>query len=381
MDQLVGRRRFLRAGAGIAAGLALGLATPLARVAAQASTPGAQGAVPSGPPVDPGLLRILTSPDHWDPGVLRSLAADRGVTVRVTPLTDDAGAFTDVSRGDLVADVITGEGGWIAAYHAAGLIEPLDLSRIEVAQELYPVARTMDLLQTPEGMLGYPWSWSPLQIVYDPTRVASAPDSWAVLLDPRHRGRIVIEEQRMDLTLCAAKAIGAQDPLDMTDAELAAATDWLTQLQPNIGRIVHHRGGVIDALATGECALAISSLGAPDLVKDAGGPEVVAFVPKEGTIGSIEAEMVSAGAANLDRVPAYLDAAASASASASAFLSDGRPLFNELARRLLVDSGHGDRVRRYLYDRPEVALEMTLSGPGARPDAYLAAADVVLGDR
>jgi spermidine/putrescine-binding protein len=381
MDQLVGRRRFLRAGAGVAAGFAMGLSTPLARVAAQAPTSEAPGAGSSGSPIAPGLLRILTSPDHWDPGVLRSLAADRGVTVRVTPLTDDASAFTDVGRGEVVADVITGEGGWIAAYHAAGLTQPLDLSRIDVAQELFPLARTMDLLLTPEGMLGYPWSWSPLQVVYDPARVDSAPDSWEVLVDPRHRGRVVIEEQRMDLVLCAARAVGAQDPLAMTDAELAAATDWLTQLRPNIGRIVHHRGGVIDALATGECALAISSLGAPDLVKDAGGPEVVAFVPKEGTIGSIEAEMVSAGSANLDRVPAYLDAEASAEASAAAFLSDGRPLFNELARRLLVDSGHGDRVRRYLYDRPEVALEMTLSGPGARPDAYLAAASVILGDR
>jgi spermidine/putrescine-binding protein len=217
--------------------------------------------------------------------------------------------------------------------------------------------------------------------VYDPARVASAPDSWQVLIDPRYRGRIVIETQQMDLVLCAAVAVGAADPLAMTDAELAATTDWLTQLAPNIRRVVRQRSGTIDALASGECLMAISSLGAPDLVKSAGGPEVVAFVPKEGTIGSIEAEMSVTGAANVARVPAYLDAAASAEASAAAFLSDGRPLFNERAFQLLVDAGHGDGARRYLYDRPEVALEMTLTGPGARPASYLAAAQVVFGDR
>jgi spermidine/putrescine-binding protein len=377
MDRAFGRRRFLRAGAGAA----LGLASPWVRVAAQSATPNASGAAASGPPVPPGQLWLSTSPDHWDPDVRRSLAAEAGVAVRVVPLIDDATGFADVSSGSVSPDIVSGDGLWIPAYHAAGLTQPIDLTGLSVAQELYAVARTMDLLQTPEGLLGYPWSWSPLQIVYDPARVASAPDSWQVLVDPRYRGRIVIEAQQMDLVLCAATAIGAADPLAMTDAELAAATDWLTQLSPNIRRIVRQRSGAIDALASGECLMAISSLGAPDLVKTAGGPEVVAFVPKEGTIGSIEAEMTVVGAANAARVPTYLDAAASAEASAAAFLSDGRPLFNERAYRLLVDAGHGDRAKRYLYDRPEVALEMTLTGPGARPDAYLAAAQVVFGDR
>ncbi len=120
------------------------------------------------------------------------------------------------------------------AYHAAGLTDLIDLSEIAVASELYPIARTMDLVATPDGLLAYPWSWSPLQIVYDPARVGHAIGSWDVLVDPRSRGRIVIEAQQMDLVLCAARAIGARDPLDMTDAELAKVTDWLTRLKPNV---------------------------------------------------------------------------------------------------------------------------------------------------
>jgi spermidine/putrescine-binding protein len=376
-DHLFGRRRFLRVGAGIG----VALVAPWTRAAAQGTGPAASGALPSGSPVPPGQLRLLTSPDHWDPAVLLSLAAHQGIDVRITPLTDDAAAFAAVSSGAVDTDMVSGDGLWIPAYHAAGSTEPIDLAEISVAAELYSVARTMELLETPDGMLGYPWSWSPLQVVYDPARVANAPDSWDVLVDPASRGRVVIEEQRMDLVLCAGRATGARDPLDMTDAELAAATDWLTRLKPNIRRITRHRGDTIAALTSGECTMAISSLGAPDLVKDAGGPEMVAFVPKEGTIGSIEAEMVRTNAPNAVRVPAYLDAAASAEASAAAFLHDGRPLFNERAYRLLVDAGQGARADRYLYDRPEFALEMTLTGPGARPDAYLAAAQVVFGDQ
>lgn len=377
MASRFGRRRFLAAGASAVAAAA----APRIRAAAQAPGDGATGPKLSGASVPPGELWLLTSPDHWDPGVLSALAADAGIDVRVTPLTDDASAYAAVRDGSTLGDLVTGDGGWVHAYDEAGLIDAIDLSLVGVADELYPEARTLDLVQTPGGVLGYPWSWSPFQVAYNPARVTKAPDSWDVLLDVRSRGRVVIETQRMDLVLCAARAIGAVDPLDMTDAELASTVDWLTRLRPNIRRIVRQRSDAIDALASGECSLAITSLGAPDLVKDAGGPDLVAFVPNEGTIGSIEVEMMLAGAPNAARVPAYLDAAASAEASAAAFLRDGRPLFNERAYQLLVDAGHGARADRYLYDRPEVALDMTLTGPSTRPEAYLAAADIVFADR
>jgi len=216
--------------------------------------------------------------------------------------------------------------------------------------------------------------------VCDPARLSAIPDSWDVLVDPRNRKRVVIDAQRLDLVLCAARATGAADPHAMTDAELAAATDWLTRLRPNVRRIVRSRADVVDLLASGECTLAVASLGVPDLVRDAGGPEVVAFVPREGTIGSLEAEVALREAPNAVRIPPWLDAAGAAEVAAESFLRDGRPLFNERALRLLVDAGHGDRARRYLYDRPETVLDLVLTGPGERPADSLAAWAAALGE-
>jgi spermidine/putrescine-binding protein len=194
-----------------------------------------------------------------------------------------------------------------------------------------------------------------------------------VLVDPRNRGRVVIDAQRLDLVLCAARATGAADPLAMSDAELATATEWLTRLRPNVRYLAQSRAEVVERLTSGECTLAIAPLGVPDLVRDAGGPELVAFVPREGTIGSLEAELAVRDAPNADRIPAWLDAAGAAEVAAASFLRDGRPLFNERALGLLTDAGHGERARRYLYDRPETVLDLVLTGPGERPDAYLAA--------
>ena len=349
---------------------------PGARAGAAAPTGGIgiPGASPSPIPAPPGELRLLTSPDHWDPGVIRTLGAQDGIEVRVDPLWDDAEAHRTVLAGEAAADLVTADGGWVTRYRSDDLIEPLDPDRLTVTRELYPMALELELLTSEDGtLLGFPWSWSPLQVVCDPARLTAIPDSWDVLVDPRNRGRVVIDTQRLDLVLCAARAIGAADPLAMTDDELATATDWLARLRPNIRHIVRRSSDVVEHLASGECTLAISSLGVPDLVRAAGGPEVVAFVPREGTIGSLEVEVVRRDAPNAARIPAWLDAAGAAEAAAAAFLTDGRPLFNEDALRLLTDAGHGDLARRYLYDRPETVLDLTLTGPGERPDAYLAA--------
>ena len=371
-----GRREFLRLAAGTTAALAL----PASRVAATTPSTATPRPSASPAPVPPGELRLLTSPDHWDPGVIRALGADDGIHVRVTPLRDDAEAHRQVMAGEVAPDLVTADGGWVTRYRSDELVSPIDIDQLEVASELFPMALELELLSSDEGILGFPWSWSPLQVVCDPARLAAIPDSWDVLVDPRHRGRVVIDTQRLDLVLCAARATGAADPLAMTDAELATATDWLTRLRPNVRHIARARSEVVELLASGECTLAISSLGMPDMVRAAGGPELVAFVPREGTVGSLETELVMRGGPDAVRVPAWLDAAAAAEVAAESFLRDGRPLFNETALRLLTDAGHGDLARRYLYDRPETVLDLVLTGPGERPADYLAAWTAAFGE-
>ena len=128
-----------------------------------------------------------------------------------------------------------------------------------------------------------------------------------------------------------------------------------------------------------EAWIGTSNLGMPDRVKDAGGPEIRAIVPKEGSVGFIDGEMTVKGGANIARVAPYLEFAATAEWCAQNFLDWGRPLWNEKAYQVLVDMGEGDRADRYLYNKPEVALQMTLKGPGGRVTDYLDTFNSVFG--
>ena len=61
------------------------------------------------------------------------------------------------------------------------------------------------------------------------------------------------------------------------------------------------------------------------------------------------------------------------------FITNGRPLFNEKAYKILVNQGHGDRARRQYYNKPENALKMTIKGPAGDEQAYVDAFNEVFG--
>lgn len=381
------RRQFLRLSAGASAGAFLaacgssGGSTP-APAASSSSAPGAASSAPgaaTSPAPQGGTLNFLTWSDHWSKDELAGVQQSTGITVNITELADNIDGFNKLSqvRGQL--DLVSGDALWVPKYYDAGLIEAIDINSFQVAQQLYSIARQFDFWTKPEGYLAYPWGWSPIQIVYNPKYVSPAPDGWDALIDPKYKGRVVMENQPTDIMLFAGIATGAKDIYNMTDAELATAKDWLKQLKPNVLKLVQQNNETIQSLASEEAWLSTQNLGAPDRVKNAGGPEVMAIIPKEGTTGFIDGEMTVKGGQNQALVKPYLEAGAQAEYVAQNFIDNGRPLWNEKAYQLLVDSGKKDLADRYLYNQPELALKMRLKGPAGNTDAYISAFNEVFG--
>jgi spermidine/putrescine-binding protein len=274
---------------------------------------------------------------------------------------------------------VSGDALWVPKYYDAGLIEAVDINSFEVGKQLYSMARTFDFWTKSDGYLAYPWGWSPIQIAYNPVNVTSGATSWSLLIDPKYKAKVVMENQPTDIVLFAGIATGAKDIYNMTDAELATCKAWLEKLKPNVLKLVQQNNETITALATGEAWIGLQNLGAPDRVKDAGGPEVIAFVPDEGTTGFIDGEMTVKEGANKALVKPYIEAGAQAEFVAQNFLDNGRPLFNEAAYKLLVDGGNKDKADRYLYNQPEQSLKMRLKGPAGNVDAYIQTFNSVFG--
>jgi spermidine/putrescine-binding protein len=360
------RRRFLQASAGTAAAAALGGLTAATRVVAQ-----------EGPT---GVFNWLTWADHYYPEQLDEIQADIGISPSITELADNADGFTKLLevRGQL--DMISGDALWNPRYYQEGLIDAFDINELEVAQHLYPLAREFDIWTVPEGYIGFPFGWSPVQVYYNPKYVDPAPDSWEVFLDPKYQGRVVLENQPVEVTAYMAKYTGAVDPYNMTADELARAKEAMQLLRPNVLVLTQQAQETWRLLATEEAWIATANLGADEVVKsELGGPDLEVFTPKEGTIGWMDAEMIVRDGFNSELVLPFLERSNQPEYIAENFIRYGRPLFNETAYKLLVDAGHQERADRYLFNQPETVLTMTMKGPGESTQGAIEAFNEVFG--
>ncbi len=348
------RRRFLQATAGVGGVVAFG------GLAAACSTGGGGTAAPAAT----GTFNWMTWSDHYYEEQLAEIAA-KDIKTSITELADNADGYTKVKEVGGQLDMISGDALWVPKYYEDGLIEAWDINELDVSKHLYSIAKEFDIWSTADGYLGFPFAWSPVQLYYDPAHVSPEPDSWEVLLDPKYKGHIVVENQPVEVVAYMAKLAGAKDPYNMTADELAQAKDLLARLKPNLLKLAQQATETVSSLVNGEAWIATGNLGTEERVKEAGGPELKLFTPKEGTIGWMDAEMFVKGGKNAGVLRPYLELAEQPEYIAENFIRYGRPLFNEGAYKVLVDSGHKDRADRFLFNKPETVLTMTLKGPGS----------------
>jgi spermidine/putrescine-binding protein len=383
------RRQFLRGAA--AAGVAVGLggiaaacstastSSPSTSAAAGASGVAASAAPASAGPGPTGTFNWMTWVDHYYPEELAAIAASKGISVNLTELADNADGFTKLKEVGGQLDMISGDALWVPHYFEAGLIEAFDINSLEVSKQLYSIARDFAIWKKPEGYLGYPFGWSPVQIYYDPAKVKPDPDSWQVLLDPKYVKRVVVENQPVEVMAYMGKAAGVKDPYNMSPEDIAKAKDLATKLKPNLLKFSQQNTDTIAALISGEAWIATGNLGTETRVKQAGGPELKVFTPKEGTIGWMDAEMTVKGGKNTQLIRPYLETANVAEYIAANFMINQRPLFNEAAYKLLINQGQKDLADRFLYNKPETVLTMTLKGPGLSTQGAINAFNEVFG--
>ena len=373
-DSIMTRRDALRAGA-----LGLGaLSLAACGSSSSASSSGTSATSAAANTKTPVTLNMLTWNDHYDPqNQLPAIKEQTGITVNATLGSDDAGMFVKAQQSGQF-DIVSADALWVPYYYQHGLTEPFDIESIPVSQQLYSVSRDFSIWQNTAGYLGYPRAWSQLRLYYNPKYVSPAPTSWDVLLDPKYHGKFVRENQPTDIVAEAGLATGAKDPYNMTAAELSRATDFLKQAKPAFLTLVSQNTGVVQALTNESAWFTSENLGTDFRVKEAGGPEIKAAVPKEGVVGWLDAEM-KMKTANADRFSQFINSWGQAEFIPPLFKQFKEAWFNEKAYKMLVNQGQGQFADALLYNQPEQALKAHLKGPQKDPNAYVTAFNSVFG--
>jgi spermidine/putrescine-binding protein len=361
LERPVTRKGFLAAGAAGAAGLMAARTLGGAERAFGATQVRAAGVT----------LNWLTWSDHYFSNQLQKVKGQIGVAGRVQLITDDSDAYIKVKRGGGAWDISSEDALWVPKFYKEGLIVPFDIKSFPVSKQLYPIALNVPFWKAGSNQMGYPFGWSSLQIYYNPKYVTTKPDSYHALLDPKYKKKIVLENQPTDLMAMAGLATGAKHPYSMTTAEISRAKQFLKSFKPNVLKLVSQNTEVVRALTDESAWLTIENLGTDARVKDAKGPLIESADPKEGLYGWMDAEMLLKESGNQDSFEKFINAMEQAPWIAKNFLTNGRPLFNEKAYKILVNTGHKERADRFFYNHPERPLGMTLKGPSGNAQAYI----------
>lgn len=287
LQQALSRRRFGRRLA--AAGLVLA-ALPLAPRRAGAGQP----------PV------YFTWEGYNDPAFFPAYVDKHGEPPIMQTFVDEDEALAQLSSGRPV-DVVHPCNGQIMGWRDAGLLQPIDTTRLSNWPDVFEPLKTIPGAMMDGQQWFIPVDWGITSVVYRSDLVEIVEETLTLLWDERYAGRLAIGQDASDTVTIAGIVAGARDPFAMTDEELAKAKELLLRQKPLIKFYWTDTAPMEAALASGEI---VASTAWPDTVlnlKKQGVP-VKYMNPKEGAISYSCGLVLARHASEIDQAYDLIDA-------------------------------------------------------------------------
>ncbi len=169
----------------------------------------------------------------------------------------------------------------VTRWNEAGIIQPIDTSRIPRYADVWPGLKTIAGTQTADGQPLYvPFDWGNSSVLYR-TDLVEGEESWNMLFDERYKGRIGMSSDPEACVEVAALALGYKNIFDLDDDQLAEVRKMLQKQKELLRFHWDSETAMQQAMASGEIVVAYSWNSAYASLKAAGIPVAYAN-PKEG---------------------------------------------------------------------------------------------------
>lgn len=246
---------------------------------------------------EPAELRIFTWEGYAEAEVVSKFEAANDCKLRLTYTgsVDEMFAKMQGSKGQDF-DIVSFDTGSTGRYVEQNLVQPLDPSLLPGRASMIPVFQNQPALEEQGELWGVPHAWGSLPLIYSREAFPTAPDSWAVLWDPQFAQQVIALDDAINNTALAALILGYQDPFNLTGDQLAAVKTKLVEIKHNLlSYFAGYDEGV--SIFADNGAKLMFAMGEPQAktLKDRG-VDVAYTIPKEGGIGWIDCQFISAGA-------------------------------------------------------------------------------------
>lgn len=241
------------------------------------------------------VVNVFNWTDYVDPEVLKDFTRETGIAVRYDTFDSNEVVEARLLAGRSGYDVVVPSANFLERQIKAGLLQPLDKSKIPNLKNFWPEISKRLEPYDPGNRFAVNYMWGTVGIGYNVGRAkerlkpGEAIDSWDWIFKPELLARfrdcgVDMLDSSEDILAAALKYSGF-DPNSRDTKELEKAADLVAQIRPNVRKF--HSSEYLNALATGEICLVVGFSG--DIKQSQkraaevkGGVEINYVIPKEG---------------------------------------------------------------------------------------------------
>lgn len=275
------RRGLLQAIAAMG-GLAAGLAPQLARAATTMTWMGWQGYE----------VAIKTG----------SFLADNNIDFQPTFISSNEEILTRLQAGGDATDLVTMYFGYLPLMAEGEMIQPIDPARVPLLDRLVKQFTSQPAIFHDGKLMGVPWNWGSLPIMYDPAVVTAPPASWMDVTKPEYKGKVaMVDDPLSALMVWGTVVTNAEVGTLLTRPQLKQVIDFLIDLKTNQARAFFPSyGDMAEAFARNEVAISAVGWEAVAVWAAQKGKKIEYSIPKEGTGLFMDCLVIPSGARNVD---------------------------------------------------------------------------------
>ena len=326
-----------------------------------------------------GTLNYLSFEGYDDAEAMQPLAEKYGVVLNSTYIDNNPEILTKyIAGGPGRYDVGLQYDRFFPPMFEHDMLEPLNLDLIPNFEQIYPRFQNANWVQHEGKIYGIPGFFGFLDAVnYRADKIIPAPESYAVLIDPKYKGTVGVRSDATDNLLLIGALIYdfGVDGTKYTKDQLKQCLDWAQKLRDNAKTRVHGYGELADLLIRGDIWLGTVGWEFISLQGQQAGVDVRHMTSKSGpTPAWTDSFFIFKGSQNVETAHAWINQMLSAESMALLAQKLGTFIANPNAVPLLPESIADGMGFAQVNDQLDRAVVGTLPAP-EQSDPNLATLD------
>jgi spermidine/putrescine transport system substrate-binding protein len=247
-------------------------------------------AVLAGLPHRPAYAKTTMTWMGWQgyetPILSGSFLKDNDIDFQPTFIASNEEIISKLQAGGIgKTDLVSMYFGYLGLMDEAGMIEPIDQSKVAPFGQLVPEFTGTEAIRRDGRLLGIPWNWGSLPLMYDPAVVPAAPESWMDIFKDEYKGKVAMVDDPLTYLLVWGTVVtGRPGGTLLSREELKKMIDLMITLKKQHARAFSPSyGDMADAFARNEVVVSCLGWDAVAVWAKAKGKDIRYTIPKEGT--------------------------------------------------------------------------------------------------